>query len=131
MKIFIQNQCIIKKLKNFSFFWDEKSSSGIFTIREGNKKPLPHEMVKRSFNMQKQTSKKNFIFFERKFVLLGIYLNVEGKTNLSHQRKVKTRMKIFIQNQCIIKKLKNFSFFWGDFDLSGIFTLCSKKIIFK
>ena len=131
MKIFIQNQCIIKKLKNFSFFWDEKSSSGIFTIREGNKKPLPHEMVKRSFNMQKQTSKKNFIFFERKFVLLGIYLNVEGKTNLSHQRKVKTRMKIFIQNQCIIKKLKNFSFFGDEKSSSGIFTLCNKKIIFK
>lgn len=81
--------------------------------------------------MQKQTSKKNFIFFERTFVLPRIYLNMEGKTNLSHQRKVKTRMKIFLQNQYIIKKLKNFSFFWGDFDLSGIFTLCNKKIIFK
>ena len=81
--------------------------------------------------MQKQTSKKNFIFFERKFVLLGIYLNVEGKTNLSHQRKVKTRMKIFIQNQCIIKKLKNFSFFGDEKSSSGIFTLCNKKIIFK
>ena len=39
-------------------------------------------------------------------------------------------MKIFIQNQCIIKKFKNFSFFLGDFDLSGLFTLCqaNKKI---
>ena len=81
--------------------------------------------------MQKQLSKKFFIFFEQICVLPGIYLLVEGKKNLSHQRKVKTRMKIFIQNQCIIKKLKKFSCFWGDFDLSGIFTLCSKKIIFK
>ena len=131
MKIFIQNQCIIKKLKNFSFFWDEKSNSGIFTIREGNKKPLPHEMVKRSFNMQKQLSKKNLFFLRENSFCREFTLWWKEERNLSHQRKVKTRMKIFIQNQYIIKKLKNFSFFWGDFDLSGIFTLCNKKIIFK
>ena len=131
MKIFIQNQCIIKKLKNFSFFGDEKSNSGIFTIREGNKKPLPHEMVKRSFNMQKQLSKKNLFFLRENSSCREFTLWWKEETNLSHQRKVKTRMKIFIQNQCVIKKLKNFSFFWGDFDLSGIFTLCNKKIIFK
>ena len=131
MKIFIQNQCIIKKLKNFSFFWDEKSNSGIFTICEGNKKPLPHEMVKRSFNMQKQLSKKNLFFLRENSSCREFTLWWKEETNLSHQKKVKTRMKIFIQNQCIIKKLKNFSFFWGDFDLSGIFTLCNKKIIFK
>ena len=70
----MKNQQLVKYFDFFSFFWDEKSSSGIFTIREGNKKPLPHEMVKRSFNMQKQTSKKNFIFlgtfpFSREFTL--------------------------------------------------------------
>ena len=75
----MKNQQLVKYFDFFSFFWDEKSSSGIFTIREGNKKPLPHEMVKRSFNMQKQTSKKNFIFFEQICVLPRIYLNVEGK----------------------------------------------------
>ena len=40
-------------------------------------------------------------------------------------------MKIFLQNQCIIKKLKNFSFFGDEKSSSGIFTLCNKKIIFK
>ena len=80
----MENQQVVKYFDFFSFFEDEKSSSGIFTIREGNKKPLPHEMVKRSFNMQKQTSKKNFIFFERKFVLPGIYLNVEGEKQTFH-----------------------------------------------
>lgn len=75
----MENQQVVKYFDFFSFFEDEKSSSGIFTIREGNMKPLPHEMVKRSFNMQKQTSKKNFIFFEQICVLPRIYLNVEGK----------------------------------------------------
>ena len=112
----MKNQQLIKYFDFFSFFWDEKSSSGIFTIREGNKEPLPHEMVKRSFNMQKQTSKKIFIFFERKFVLPGIYLNVEGKNKpFTSKKGKKTRMKIFLQNQYIIKKLKNFSFFLGRF----------------
>ena len=49
------------------------------------------------------------------------------KTNLSHQRRVKTRMKIFIQNQYIIKKLKIFSFFGDEKSSSGIFTLCNKN----
>ena len=75
----MKNQQLIKYFNFFVFFEDEKSNSGIFTIREGNKKPLPHEMVKRSFNMQKQLSKKNLFFFERKFVLPGIYLLVEGE----------------------------------------------------
>lgn len=81
--------------------------------------------------MQKQASKKFFIFLSRFASCREFTFWWEEETNLSHQRKVKTRMKIFIQNQYIIKKLKNFSFFWGDFDLSGIFTLCNKKIIFK
>ena len=115
MKIFIQNQCIIKKLKNFSFFWDEKSNSGIFTIREGNKKPLPHEMVKRSFNMQKQLSKKNLFFLRENSSCREFTLWWKEETNLSHQRKVKTRMKIFIQNQCIIKKVEKFFIFLGRF----------------
>ncbi len=115
MKIFIQNQCIIKKLKNFSFFWDEKSNSGIFTIREGNKKPLPHEMVKMSFNMQKQLSKKNLFFLRENSSCREFTLWWKEETNLSHQRKVKTRMKIFIQNQCIIKKVEKFFIFLGRF----------------
>ena len=127
----MKNQQLIKYFNFFIFFEDEKSNSGIFTIREGNKKPLPHEMVKRSFNMQKQLSKKNLFFLRENSSCREFTFWWKEKTNLSHQRKVKTRMKIFIQNQCIIKKLKNFSFFWGDFDLSGIFTLCNKKIIFK
>ena len=127
----MKNQQLIKYFNFFVFFEDEKSNSGIFTIREGNKKPLPHEMVKRSFNMQKQASKKFFIFLSGFVSCREFTLWWKEETNLSHQRKVKTRMKIFIQNQYIIKKLKNFSFFWGDFDLSGIFTLCNKKIIFK
>ena len=127
----MKNQQLIKYFNFFVFFEDEKSNSGIFTIREGNKKPLPHEMVKMSFNMQKQLSKKNLFFLRENSSCREFTLWWKEETNLSHQRKVKTRMKIFIQNQCIIKKLKNFSFFWGDFDLSGIFTLCNKKIIFK
>jgi len=130
-KRFMENQQVVKYFDFFSFFEDEKSSSGIFTIREWNKKPLPHEMVKRSFNMQKQTSKKILFFLRENSSCREFTLRWKKKTNLSHQRRVKTRMKIFLQNQYIIKKLKNFSFFWGDFDLSGIFTLCSKKIIFK
>ena len=58
----MENQQLVKYFDFFIFFEDEKSSSGIFTIREGNKKPLPHEMVKRSFNMQKQTFKKFYFF---------------------------------------------------------------------
>ncbi len=58
----MKNQQLIKYFNFFVFFEDEKSNSGIFTIREGNKKPLPHEMVKMSFNMQKQLSKKNLFF---------------------------------------------------------------------
>ena len=61
----MKNQQLIKYFNFFVFFEDEKSNSGIFTIREGNMKPLPHEMVKRSFNMQKQASKKFFIFLSR------------------------------------------------------------------
>ncbi len=126
----MKNQQLIKYFIFFVFFEDEKSNSGIFTIREGNKKPLPHEMVKRSFNMQKQLSKKNLFFgtfpYSREFTFWW-----KEETNLSHQRKVKTRMKIFLQNQYIIKKLKNFSFFWDEKLSSGIFTLCNKKIIFK
>ena len=130
-KRFMKNQQLIKYFIFFVFFEDEKSSSGIFTIREGNKKPLPHKMVKRSFNMRNQTSKNNLFFLRENSSCREFTLWWKEETNLSHQRKVKTRMKIFIQNQCIIKKLKNFSFFWRDFDLSGIFTLCNKKIIFK
>ena len=81
--------------------------------------------------MQKQTSKKILFFLRENPSCREFTLMWKGKTNLSHQRRVKTRMKIFIQNQYIIKKLKKFSFFWGDFDLSGLFTLCNKKIIFK
>ena len=130
-KRFVKNQQLIKYFNFFVFFEDEKSSSGIFTIREGNKKPLPHEMVKRSFNMRNQTSKKNLFFLRENSSCREFTLWWKEETNLSHQRKVKTRMKIFIQNQCIIKKLKNFSFFWDEKSSSGIFTLCSKKIIFK
>ena len=124
----MKNQQLIKYFNFFVFFEDEKSNSGIFTIREGNKKPLPHEMVKRSFNMQKQASKKFFIFLSRFASCREFTFWWKEETNLSHQRKVKTRMKIFIQNQCIIKKLKNFSFFGDEKSISGIFTLCSKKI---
>ena len=127
----MENQQLVKYFDFFSFFWDEKSSSGIFTIREGNKKPLPHEMVKRSFNMQKQLSKKNLFFLRENSSCREFTFWWKEKTNLSHQRKVKTRMKIFIQNQYIIKKLKNFSFFGDEKSSSGIFTLCNKKIIFK
>ena len=81
--------------------------------------------------MQKQTSKKILFFLRENSSCREFTLMWKEKTNLSHQRRVKTRMKIFLQNQYIIKKLKNFSFFWGDFDLSGLFTLCNKKIIFK
>ena len=127
----MENQQLVKYFDFFSFFEDEKSSSGIFNIREGNKKLLPHEMVKRSFNMQKQASKKFFIFLSRFASCREFTLMWKEETNLSHQRKVKTRMKIFIQNQYIIKKLKIFSFFGDEKSGSGIFTLCNKKIIFK
>ena len=124
----MENKQLIKYFNFFVFFEDEKSNSGIFTIREGNKKPLPHEMVKRSFNMQKQASKKFFIFLSGFASCREFTLWWKEETNLSHQRKVKTRIKIFIQNQCIIKKLKIFSFFRDEKSSSGIFTLCSKKI---
>ena len=109
----MENQQLVKYFDFFSFFGDEKSSSGIFTIREGNKEPLPHEMVKRSFNMQKQLSKKNLFFLRENSSCREFTLWWKEETNLSHQRKVKTRMKIFIQNQCIIKKVEKFFIFMG------------------
>ena len=127
----MKNQQLIKYFDFYVFFEDEKSSSGIFTIREGNKKPLPHEMVKRSFNMQKQASKKNLFFLRENSSCREFTLWWKEETNLSHQRKVKTRMKIFIQNQCIIKKLKIFSILKSGFRFLREFTLCNKKIIFK
>ena len=127
----MKNQQLIKYFDFYVFFEDEKSSSGIFTIREGNKKPLPHEMVKRSFNMQKHASKKNLFFVRENSSCWEFTLWWKEKTNLSHQRKVKTRMKIFIQNQCIIKKLKIFSILKSGFRFLREFTLCNKKIIFK
>ncbi len=78
--------------------------------------------------MQKQLSKKNLFFLRENSSCREFTFWWKEKTNLSHQRKVKTRMKIFIQNQYIIKKLKNFSFFGDEKSISGIFTLCSKKI---
>ena len=82
--------------------------------------------------MQKQTSKKNFIFFERKFVLPGLYLTVEGnKKLLSHLYNGKKGEKRFMENQQLVKYFNFFSFFWDKKSSFGIFTLCSKKIIFK
>ncbi len=127
----MENQQVIKYFDLFSFFEDEKSRSGIFTIREGNKKPLPHEMVKRSLICKNRHLKKILFFLRENSSCREFTLWWKEETNLSHQRKVKTRMKIFIQNQCIIKKLKNFSFFGDEKSSSGIFTLCNKKIIFK
>ena len=123
----MKNQQLIKYFNFFVFYEDEKSSSGIFTIREGNMKPLPHEMVKRSFNMQKQAS-KNFLFFLSRFASCREFtLWWKEETNLSHQRKVKTRMKIFIQNQCIIKKVENFFIFLGRFRPLRDFYLMQQK----
>ena len=111
----MKNQQLIKYFIFFVFFEDEKSNSGIFTIREGNKKPLPHEMVKRSFNMQKQTSKKNFIFFERKFVLPGIYLNVEGGNKPFTSKKGKKSDENIYSKSMYYKKVEKFFIFWGRF----------------
>lgn len=77
--------------------------------------------------MQKQASKKFFIFLSRFASCREFTFWLEGKTNLSHQRKVKIRMKIFIQNQYIIKKLKNFHFF-GEISTSpGFLPYATKK----
>lgn len=111
----MENQQLVKYFDFFSFFEDEKSRSGIFTIREGNKKPLPHEMVKRSFNMQKQTSKKNFIFFERKFVLLGIYLLVEGGNKPFTSKKGKNTDENISSKSIHYKKVEKFFIFLGRF----------------
>ena len=81
--------------------------------------------------MQKQLSKKNLFFLRENSSCREFTLWWKEETNLSHQRKVKTRIKIFIQNQSIIKKLKNFAFFEYEKSSSGLFTLCNKKIIFK
>ena len=97
----------------FSFFGDEKSSSGIFTIREGNMKPLPHEMVKRSFNMQKQLSKKFFIFFEQICVLPGIYLLVEGKNKPFTSKKGKNSDENIYSKSIHYKKVEKFFIFLG------------------
>ena len=124
----MKNQQVMKYFNFFVFFEDEKSNSGIFTIREGNKKPLPHEMVKRSFNMQKQASKKNLFFLRENSSCREFTLWWKEETNLSHQRKVKTRMKIFIQNQCIIKKVENFFHFGERISISpGIYLMQQKK----
>jgi len=109
----MENQQLVKYFDFFSFFWDEKSSSGIFTIREGNKKPLPHEMVKRSFNMQKQASKKIFYFFEQICVLPGIYLNVEGGNKPFTSKKGKNTDENIYSKSMHYKKVEKFFIFLG------------------
>ena len=114
-KRFMENQQLVKYFDFFSFFWDEKSSSGIFTIREGNKKPLPHEMVKRSFNMQKQASKKFFIFFEQICVLPGIYLMVEGGNKPFTSKKGNNSDENIYSKSIHYKKVEKFFIFLGRF----------------
>ncbi|MBQ6855339.1 MAG: hypothetical protein IJO11_07910 [Alphaproteobacteria bacterium] len=109
----MENQQLVKYFDFFSFFEDEKSSSGIFTIREGNKKPLPHEMVKRSFNMQKQASKKFFYFFEQICVFPGIYLMVEGENKPFTSKKGKNSDENIYSKSMHYKKVEKFFIFLG------------------
>ena len=105
------NSITYKIIYFFAFFEDEKSSSGIFTIREGNKKPLPHEMVKRSFNMQKQASKKFFYFFEQICVFPGIYLMVEGENKPFTSKKGKNSDENIYSKSMHYKKVEKFFIF--------------------
>ena len=77
--------------------------------------------------MQKQASKKNLFFLRENSSCREFTLWWKEETNLSHQRKVKTRMKIFIQNQCIIKKVENFFIFLGRFRPLRDFYLMQQK----
>ena len=108
----MKNQQLIKYFNFFVFFEDEKSNSGIFTIREGNKKPLPHEMVKRSFNMRNQTSKNN-LFFRHISIFSGIYLLVEGGNKPFTSKKGKNSDENIYSKSMYYKKVEKFFIFWG------------------
>ena len=123
----MKKQQLIKYFNFFVFFEDEKSSSGLFTIREGNKEPLPHEMVKRSFNMQKQASKKFFIFFEQICVLPGIYLMVEGGNKPFTSKKGKNSDENIYSKSMHYKKVEKFFIFLGRFRPLRDFYLMQQK----
>ena len=63
--------------------------------------------------MQKQTSKKIFIFFERKFVLPGIYLLVEGENKPFTSKKGKNSDENIYSKSMHYKKVEKFFIFWG------------------
>ena len=123
----MKNQQLIKYFDFYVFFEDEKSSSGIFTIREGNKKPLPHEMVKRSFNMQKQLSKKNLFFLRENSSCREFTLMWKEETNLSHQRKVKNSDENIYSKSMHYKKVEKFFIFLGRFRPLRDFYLMQQK----
>ena len=122
----MENQQLVKYFDFFSFFWDEKSSSGIFTIREGNKKPLPHEMVKRSFNMRNQTSKNN-LFFQHISIFSGIYLLVEGGNKPFTSKKGKNSDENIYSKSMHYKKVEKFFIFLGRFRPLRDFYLMQQK----